>query len=63
MRSLGRSRDDLPRAGHVFYLVAVTTAPSVTALQMLQVRGGLLTVYGADLFGTAWPYLPHTRHL
>jgi hypothetical protein len=44
------------RAGRVFYNVALFTALAVGGLQMFHVRGGLLTDYGADLFGTAWLY-------
>jgi hypothetical protein len=43
-------------SGLRFYWVSILTALSVGALQMYRVRGGLLTDYGADLFGTAWLY-------
>ena len=48
----------MPRtqSGRVFYYVALTAALAVGALQMFRVRGGLLTDYGADVFGTAWLY-------
>jgi hypothetical protein len=46
----------LSRAPRVFYVVSVVLALGVGALQMLRVRGGFLTDYGADLFGTAWLY-------
>lgn len=34
----------------------LVTALGIGALQMFRVRGGLLTEYGADVFGTAWLY-------
>jgi hypothetical protein len=43
-------------AGRAFYLGSVALALGVGALQMFQVRGGFLTNYGADIFGTAWLY-------
>lgn len=43
-------------AGRAFYLGSVVLALGVGALQMFQVRGGFLTNYGADVFGTAWLY-------
>ena len=45
-------------AGRVFSAVATATALGVGALQMAHVHGGLLTDYGADVFGTAWLYAP-----
>ena len=42
--------------GRAFYLCSVTTALLVGALQMFHVRAGVLTNYGADVFGTAWLY-------
>src|SRR4051812_48022217 len=42
--------------GRAFQVVATITALSVGALQMYHVRGGILTDYGADVFGTAWVY-------
>lgn len=44
------------RGGRRFYLGAMATALAVGALQMYHVRGGVLTDYGADVFGTAWLY-------
>ena len=44
------------RAGRAFYGISTVTALAVGALQMYRVRGGLLTDYGADFFGTAWLY-------
>lgn len=44
------------RAGRVFHAAMMTTALAVGALQMYRVHGGLLTDYGADVFGTAWLY-------
>lgn len=44
------------RAGRIFYRAAIATALAVGALQMYRVHGGLLTDYGADVFGTAWLY-------
>ena len=44
------------KAGRVFYNVSVALALAVGALQMFHVHGGLLTDYGADVFGTAWLY-------
>ena len=43
-------------AGRVFYIASVTTALIVGGLQALRVRGGFVTNYGADIFGTAWLY-------
>lgn len=40
-------------AGRAFHLGSVVLALGVGALQMFQVRGGFLTNYGADVFGTA----------
>lgn len=44
------------RAGRIFYGAAISTALAIGALQMYHVHGGLLTDYGADVFGTAWLY-------
>ncbi|HET7041999.1 MAG TPA: hypothetical protein VFI13_08260 [Gemmatimonadales bacterium] len=44
------------RGGRAFFTGAMATALLVGALQMYRVHGGLLTDYGADLFGTAWLY-------
>ena len=38
------------------YAAIMTTALAIGALQMLRVRGGVITDYGADVFGTAWLY-------
>lgn len=43
-------------AARAFYIGSTTLALGVGALQMFQVRGGFLTNYGADIFGTAWLY-------
>jgi len=56
MTSTYQARLRVTRAGHIFYNVALCTALAVAALQMYRVRGGLLTDYGADVFGTAWLY-------
>jgi len=55
MKSLSPSSSQTP-AGRAFYLAAITSALMVGALQMYHVHGGLLTDYGADVFGTAWLY-------
>jgi hypothetical protein len=44
------------RTGRAFYVAMTGTALAVGALQMYHVHAGLLTDYGADLFGTAWLY-------
>jgi hypothetical protein len=44
------------RAGRLFYVGMTTAALAIGALQMFHVRGGFVTNYGADLFGTAWFY-------
>jgi len=41
---------------NIFYNVSMAAALSIGVLQMYRVRGGLLTDYGADLFGTFWLY-------
>lgn len=51
-----RAQASPTRAGRVFYAVAMSTALGIGALQMYHVHGGLLTDYGADVFGTAWFY-------
>jgi hypothetical protein len=56
MTATDEARQPVTRAGRVFYNVALSTALAVGALQMYRVRGGLLTDYGADVFGTAWLY-------
>ena len=43
-------------AGRAFHAGAMTIALAIGALQMFHVRGGWLTNYGADVFGTAWLY-------
>jgi hypothetical protein len=43
-------------AGRTFYLGSVALALGVGALQMFHVRAGVLTNYGADIFGTGWLY-------
>lgn len=42
--------------GRVFYWAAMLTALVIGGLQMYRVHAGILTDYGADLFGTAWLY-------
>lgn len=42
--------------GRVFYATMMTTALAIGALQAFHIRAGLLTNYGADVFGTAWLY-------
>ena len=54
MRVPARSRQT--PAGRIFYVAAITSALAVGALQMFHIHGGLLTDYGADVFGTAWLY-------
>ena len=49
-------RGEATRAGRRFYGVSVTAALLVGGLEMYRVHGGLLTDYGADLFGAAWLY-------
>jgi hypothetical protein len=44
------------RTGRAFHKAAFAAAMVVGALQMYHVRGGFLTNYGADFFGTAWVY-------
>jgi hypothetical protein len=43
-------------SGRVFYNLTMGIALGIGALQMFRVRGGLVTEYGADVFGTAWLY-------
>ena len=43
-------------AGRWFYLGAVSASLIVGALQALRINAGMLTNYGADVFGTAWLY-------
>jgi hypothetical protein len=43
-------------AGRAFYAGSLATALFVGALQALRVNAGMLTSYGADVFGTAWLY-------
>ena len=50
------ARGEVTRAGRRFYAASIATALVVGGLEMYRVRGGLLTDYGADLFGTAWLY-------
>lgn len=45
-----------PSAGRYFYTASMLIALGIGALQMYRVRGGIITNYGADLFGTAWLY-------
>lgn len=49
----GRMHISPPR---LFYVLAMTSALVVGALQTFHVRAGWLTNYGADVFGTAWLY-------
>jgi hypothetical protein len=49
-------RRPLPPAGRAFYSLCLVLALAVGALQTLRVRGGVITSYGADVFGTAWLY-------
>ena len=46
----------IPPAGRAFYTISFAASLAIGALQMFGVRGGLLTSYGADVFGTAWLY-------
>jgi hypothetical protein len=46
----------IPPAGRAFYAINFASSLAVGALQMFRVRGGFLTSYGADIFGTAWLY-------
>jgi hypothetical protein len=46
----------LTRAGQRFTNFSVATALAIGALQMFRVHGGIVTDYGADLFGVAWVY-------
>jgi hypothetical protein len=55
MTATDEARQPVTRAGRVFCIVALHRSGS-GALQMYRVRGGLLTEYGADVFGTAWLY-------
>ena len=41
---------------NIFLYGSTVIALSIGVLQMYHVRGGLLTDYGADLFGTVWLY-------
>jgi hypothetical protein len=50
------NRDTTSHAGSAFYVVTMTAALCIGALQMFRVRGGFITNYGADLVGTAWLY-------
>jgi hypothetical protein len=43
-------------AGRVFYAGTQATSLAIGLLQMFHVRGGFITSYGADVFGTAWLY-------
>lgn len=43
-------------AADTFWYGTLATSLAVGALQMYRVRGGWLTSYGADVFGTAWLY-------
>ena len=51
-----RSEIPVSPAGRWFYLGSVSTALMVGALQAFRVNAGMLTNYGADVFGTAWLY-------
>jgi hypothetical protein len=44
------------RVGRTFHFTVICAALAVGALQMYRVRGGVVTDYGADVFGTAWVY-------
>ena len=44
------------RAGHLFFAVTMTIAIAIGAMQAYRIRGGWITNYGADAFGTAWVY-------
>ncbi|WP_239492489.1 hypothetical protein [Luteitalea sp. TBR-22] len=50
------SRATESRRGAWFYHAAFASSLIVGALQMQHVRGGWITNYGADVFGTAWVY-------
>ena len=43
-------------AGRVFYLAVMPLALLCAGLELGRVHGGIVTNYGADLFGTAWVY-------
>lgn len=49
-------RSSATRAGRAFHFTVICAALAVGALQMYHVRGGIVTNYGADVFGTAWAY-------
>jgi hypothetical protein len=48
------NRDSTSPAGRAFYVMTMTAALCIGALQMFRVRGGFITNYGADLVGTGW---------
>ena len=43
-------------AARVFFIGALVTSIIVGALQAFRIDAGMLTNYGADVFGTAWLY-------
>lgn len=49
-------RDEATFAGRAFYASAFTTSLVIGGLQMYRVHAGVLTDYGADVFGTLWLY-------
>ena len=60
-QDLGKSRIENLNAGFrtrgdVFFYGSMAAALCIGGLQMIRVRGGLLTDYGADLLGTIWLY-------
>jgi hypothetical protein len=44
------------RRSWIFYTAMMAIALGIGVLQMFRVPAGLLTDYGADVFGTAWLY-------
>ena len=47
---------DLWTRRNIFFYGSMAAALSIGVLQMNRIRGGLITDYGADLFGTVWLY-------
>ena len=44
------------RSGRLFFVASMAACLVCAGLEMAHVRGGILTSYGADVFGTAWFY-------
>jgi len=44
------------RLGRVCYIASTAAALVCAGLEMYHVHGGIITSYGADLFGTMWFY-------